>query len=282
MIYDSVLSEFAALGFEYGYSVVRPRRARVLGGAVRRLRQRRADDHRPVHRRGRGQVGPAQRARRCCSRTASRARARSTRRRGSNASSCSAREDNIRVVYPTTAAQYFHVLRRQVHDPSSQAAGRDDAEALPAHARDVVAGVARSTSGGFRLVLPDPPQPDPRRCAGSSSAAASSGTSCSPGATRCTRRSRSCGSNSCTRGPSARSRAQLRRYPGAEVIWAQEEPGNMGARYFARRRIEEIARRPHGRRGRPPGEPEPGHGQLDRARRRSSSRCWKRQSPLPD
>ena len=27
----------------------------------------------------------------------------------------------------------------------------------------------------------------------------------------------------------------------AEVIWAQEEPGNMGARYFARRRIEEIA-----------------------------------------
>ena len=28
-------------------------------------------------------------------------------------------EDNIRVVYPTTAAQYFHVLRRQVHDPSA-------------------------------------------------------------------------------------------------------------------------------------------------------------------
>ena len=26
-------------------------------------------------------------------------------------------QDNIRVVYPTTAAQYFHVLRRQVHDP---------------------------------------------------------------------------------------------------------------------------------------------------------------------
>ena len=24
------------------------------------------------------------------------------------------------------------------------------------------------------------------------------------------------------------------------MIWAQEEPGNMGARYFARRRIEEM------------------------------------------
>ena len=34
-----------------------------LGGAVRRLRQRRADHHRPVHRRRRGQVGPAQRPR---------------------------------------------------------------------------------------------------------------------------------------------------------------------------------------------------------------------------
>src|SRR5260221_11611896 len=33
----------------------------------------------------------------------------------------------------------------------------------------------------------------------------------------------------------------LDRYPDAEVVWAQEEPGNMGARYFARRRIEEIA-----------------------------------------
>jgi 2-oxoglutarate dehydrogenase E1 component len=33
---------------------------------------------------------------------------------------------------------------------------------------------------------------------------------------------------------------QLARYPDAEVIWAQEEPGNMGARYFVRRRIEEM------------------------------------------
>ena len=29
-------------------------------------------------------------------------------------------------------------------------------------------------------------------------------------------------------------------YPDAEVVWAQEEPGNMGARYFVRRRIEEM------------------------------------------
>ena len=34
--------------------------------------------------------------------------------------------------------------------------------------------------------------------------------------------------------------AELARYPDAEVVWAQEEPGNMGARYFVRRRIEEM------------------------------------------
>src|SRR4029079_11599238 len=34
---------------------------------------------------------------------------------------------------------------------------------------------------------------------------------------------------------------ELDRDETAEFFWAQEEPGNMGARYFARRRIEELA-----------------------------------------
>ena len=51
--------EFAAMGFEYGYSVARPGRPGAVGGAVRRLRQRRADDHRRVHLLGRAEVGPA-------------------------------------------------------------------------------------------------------------------------------------------------------------------------------------------------------------------------------
>jgi 2-oxoglutarate dehydrogenase E1 component len=41
--------------------------------------------------------------------------------------------------------------------------------------------------------------------------------------------------------PRAEIQAILDRHPDAEVFWAQEEPGNMGARYFARRRIEEMA-----------------------------------------
>ena len=61
-VFDSPLSETGVLGFEFGYCLDYPGRAGHLGGAVRRLRQRRAGHHRPVHRRGRGQVAPAVRA----------------------------------------------------------------------------------------------------------------------------------------------------------------------------------------------------------------------------
>ena len=96
----------------------RPRRARRAGkrssatSATARRRSSTSSSSRP-RTSGASAAGSC-----CCSRTASRARAPSTRRPGSSASSCCAREDNMRVVYPTTAAQYFHVLRRQVHDPS--------------------------------------------------------------------------------------------------------------------------------------------------------------------
>ena len=52
-----------SLGFEYGFSRDYPEALVLLGGAVRRLRQRRADHHRPVPRRRRGQVGAALRPR---------------------------------------------------------------------------------------------------------------------------------------------------------------------------------------------------------------------------
>ncbi len=50
MVYDSALTECSrAWAFEYGVLGRQPRRPRAVGGAVRRLRQRRADHHRRVH-----------------------------------------------------------------------------------------------------------------------------------------------------------------------------------------------------------------------------------------
>ena len=58
-VHDSLLSEYAAMGFEYGYSVENPDALVALGGPVRRLRQRRPVDRGRVHLLRRGEVGPA-------------------------------------------------------------------------------------------------------------------------------------------------------------------------------------------------------------------------------
>ena len=73
----AMLSEYAVLGFEYGYSAGRAQRADHVGGAVRRLRQRRADHVRPVHLVGRVASGCGCPASSACCRTATRGRGRS-------------------------------------------------------------------------------------------------------------------------------------------------------------------------------------------------------------
>ena len=73
-----------------------PERARHLGGAVRRFRERRPGRHRPVHRVGRSEVGPHVRPRDDAAARLRRAGARALVRRGSSATSSCARTTTCR------------------------------------------------------------------------------------------------------------------------------------------------------------------------------------------
>src|SRR4029078_338518 len=158
MIYDSVLSEVAALGFEYGYSVA-DRDALVCweaqfgdfaNGAQTIIDQFivAAEDKwgersglvllLPHGFEGQGPEHSSARLERFLVLCA---------------------QDNMRVVYPTTAAQYFHVLRRQVQDPNRKPLIVMTPKRylrVPA----TTSPVAAFTGGGFEPLLGDPKRPD--------------------------------------------------------------------------------------------------------------------------
>jgi 2-oxoglutarate dehydrogenase complex dehydrogenase (E1) component-like enzyme len=239
MIFDSVLSEFAAVGFEYGYSVA-DRDALVAweaqfgdfaNGAQTIIDQFvvAAEDKwgqrsglvmlLPHGFEGQGPEHSSARLERFLVLCA---------------------EDNMRVVYPTTAAQYFHVLRRQIHDPNRKPLIVMTPKRYLRMAA-TYSPVGALTDGSFELVLPDPGAPDAasvRRlvfCTGKfgHELIAARDERKSPVAI--------VRLEQLFPWPENEIKAELERYPNADVIWAQEEPGNMGARYFARRRIEELA-----------------------------------------
>ena len=157
MIYDSVLSEFAAVGFEYGYSVSdhdtlvcwEAQFGDFANGAQTIIDQFvvAAEDKWGQHSglvmllphgfEGQGPEHSSARLERFLVLCA---------------------QDNIRVVYPTTAAQYFHLLRRQVRDRTRKPLVVMTPKRylrMPA----TVSPVAAFTAGGFQPVLDDPAPP---------------------------------------------------------------------------------------------------------------------------
>ncbi len=154
-----------------------------------------------------------------------------------------AAEDAIQIAYPSTACQYFHLLRRQalrswrkpliVLTPKSLL--RHPAAASP---RD---NLARP---GFRLIWPDDEASDPRRvllCTGKVAHEL-----------RAERQRRSAGDIAIVTieqlypFPSKALAAELDRFGAARhLLWVQEEPANMGALSFVLPEIERLSRDRH-------------------------------------
>ncbi len=227
-LYDSLLSEFAALGFEYGYSVERPD-ALVLweaqfgdfvNGAQTIIDEFISSSEQKWGQRssvvmllphgyeGQGPDHSSARIERFLQMCA---------------------EDNMTVAYPSTPASYFHLLRRQayarprrpliVFTPKSMLR-------LKAAASDVEA----FTTGGFRPVLADPAQLD---------AGAVTRVLLASGKVvydlEAERSKRGDASTAILRVeqlaplPAAEIAAALQDYPGADIVWVQDEPANQGA-----------------------------------------------------
>ena len=159
-----------------------------------------------------------------------------------------AADTNIRIVNCTTAAQYFHVLRRQalLLEDRSAAARRDDAEepaASPVHGLD--------TGGTGRRQVPA----RDRRPFDSSGSAAQAGEGAPARAVQRQGRRRPvhqrtpqgqperghCPRRAALSVPGRCDPEVLERYPKLrEVCWVQEEPENMGAWEFVRPLLEPL------------------------------------------
>ena len=147
-------------------------------------------------------------------------------------------EDNLQVCQPSTAAQYFHLLRRQalrrwrkplvVFTPKSLL--RDpQASATP---EDL-------TRGGFQTVIPD------REVSEAERVLICTGKICHE--LRAERQRRGDESTAVVvleqlyPFPEAALAAELARHAGGELVWIQEEPANMGALLFVQPRLEQLS-----------------------------------------
>lgn len=143
--------------------------------------------------------------------------------------------DNIQVTYPTTPAQYFHLLRRQVVRPWRKPLIVMTPKSLLRNP-DAVSRLEELTQGRFQRVLAGAPSPQVKRvilCSGKVfydlEAARKAAQREDVAIIRL---------EQLYPFPSKALEAALALYPAqAEVVWVQEEPANMGAWWFIRTRF---------------------------------------------
>ena len=238
-IYDSLLSEFAALGFEYGYSVVHKdalvaweaQFGDFVNGAQVIIDQFivAAEDKwgqtsgvtllLPHGYEGQGPEHSSARLERFLTLAA---------------------EDNIQVVNASTAAQYFHLLRRQVVREKRKPLVVMTPKSL-LRAKQARSPVDELCQGRFREVLDDTSVEDPaavRRvvfCSGKVAYDAIARRD-SLGAPVAVARV-----EQLYPWPEEQLNGILDRYENAEeVVWLQEEPANMGSWSFAQPRLQQL------------------------------------------
>ena len=238
-VHNSPLSEYACVGFEYGYAVAAPE-ALVLweaqfgdfvNGAQIMLDQfivaglsKWGETSRltlllPHGYEGNGPEHSSARLERFLQSTA---------------------QENIRVVNPSTAAQHFHVLRRQALEPVARPLVVMTPKGL-LRLKEAASSLADLAEGSFQPVLDDPTQYKERtqRLVLSSGKVYYDivghelrGTSTTSAVARI---------EQLYPFPSEQVKALVASYPSLqEVIWAQEEPQNMGAWRSIRHRLEEA------------------------------------------
>ena len=241
-VYDSLLSEFAAMGFEYGYSVARPD-ALVMWeaqfGDFANGGQTILDEFIAT-----GEAKWGQRS--------SVVLLLPHGYEGQGPDHSSARverylqlcaEDNMTVAMPTTPASYFHLLRWQVHSRLTRPLIVFTPKSL-LRAKAATSAVADFTSGHFRAVLGD---------TGAEAGRVRRVLVCSGKVyydLLAERNRRGALDVAIVRMerlypiPFRTLPAELDRFPGAEVVWVQEEPLNQGAWPFMGLNLPSIIDRP--------------------------------------
>jgi 2-oxoglutarate dehydrogenase E1 component len=149
-------------------------------------------------------------------------------------------EGNMNVVYPSTAAQHFHLLRRQAHrDPRRPLVVMTPKSLL--RRREATSSVSELTGGRFMPVIDDAAATpaEVRRlvfCTGKMYHDLADVRAKSPAPHVALVRV-----EELYPWPHAELQGVLERYAGiAEVVWAQEEPRNMGAWSYAEPRLRAL------------------------------------------
>jgi len=153
-------------------------------------------------------------------------------------------EDNMRVTYPTTPAQYFHMLRRQALRRPERPMIVMTPKSLLRHPQ-ATSTIAELTEGGFRHVLPDPTTEDTAKVTRLVLCSGKIYYDIQGHERRAETESVAVGRVELLYPfPTDALTELLAGYPNLrEVVWAQEEPRNMGALTFIGPRLRAVVPR---------------------------------------